>query len=170
MKLLYGHSDEVAAWVGWRIPYVAKRLTRDPAAPPFGPCQAIGVLNAANELVAGVVYHSYDQDCPSVEMSFAADTPKWLTRSLIHELMSYPFGTMGCKRVTGCTPKRAKAAREFLDAFGFKREGVVRQGFSDDDAIISGLLAREWAASRFNRAAQLQPARPVRDNRPAARR
>lgn len=151
MKLLYGHSDEVALWVGQRIPYVARRMARDPASPPFGPAQAIGVINQAGALVAGVVYHGYDPDCPSVEMSFAADTAKWLTRKLIYELMTYPFEGMGCRRVTGVTPKRAKAARAFLDAFGFKREGVVRSGFMDDDAIISGLLAKEWATHRFNR-------------------
>jgi len=150
LRLLYGHSDEVAAWVGWRIPYVAKRMARDPAT-PFGACQAIGVLNSAGELVAGVVYHSYDPDCPSVEMSFAASTRKWLTPNLIRELMGYPFNTLGCRRVTGCTPKRAREARQFLDGFGFKREGSVRQAFGDDDAIISGLLRKEWEASRFNR-------------------
>lgn len=151
MKLLYGHSDEVAIWVAQRIPYVAKRLARDPLSPPFGPAQAIGVLDAAGTLVAGVVYHGYDQDCPSVEMSFAADTPKWLTRTLICELLSYPFDGLGCRRVTGVTPKRAAAARRFIDRFGFKREGVARQAFGNDDAIISGLLAREWRQSRFSR-------------------
>lgn len=151
--MLYGHSGEVADWVGWRIPYVAKRLARDPTQPPFGPCQAIGVLNAGGDLVGGVVYHGYDPDCPSVEMSFAATTRKWLTRNLIYELMKYPFEGMGCKRVTGVTPKRAKAARDFLEDFGFKREGCVRFGFGDDHAIISGLLAKEWAESRFNRPA-----------------
>ena len=34
------------------------------------------------------------------------------------------------------TPKRAKEARRFIDVFGFKREGVVRRGFGDDDAIV----------------------------------
>lgn len=151
LRLLYGHSEEVATWVGWRIPYVAKRMTRDPTTEPFGPCQAIGVLNEAGELVAGVVYHSYDPDCPSVEMSFAATARNWLTRGLIRQLMEYPFKRLGCRRVTGCTPKRAKEARGFLDAFGFKREGSIRQAFGDDDAIISGLLAKEWETSRFNR-------------------
>jgi hypothetical protein len=32
---------------------------------------------------------------------------------------------------------------------GFKREGSIRRGFGDDNAIIYGLLAEEWAAGRF---------------------
>lgn len=150
MRLLYGHSDEVALWVGLRIPYVARRLQRDPASLPFGPCQAIGVINAAGELVAGVVYHGYDPDCPSVEMSFASSTPKWLTKNLICALLIYPFQSLGCKRVTGVTPQSATSARRFLDHFGFKREGCIRFGFGDQHAIVSGLLAKEWARSRFN--------------------
>lgn len=151
MKLLYGHSAEVADWVGRRIPYVAKRLARDPTVSPFGAAQAIGVIDAAGSLIAGVVYHGYDPDCPSIEMSFAAATAKWLTRDLICELLRYPFEGLGCRRVTACTPRRATSARRFIDRFGFKREGCVRFAFGSDHAIISGLLASEWAQSRFNR-------------------
>lgn len=149
MKLLYGHDAEVATWVGWRIPYVAKRLARAPEDPPFGPARAIGVLREDGDLVAGVVYHGYDQDCPSVEMSFAADTANWLTRPIICELLRYPFDGLGCRRITGVTPRRATSARRFLDKFGFRREGVATEGFGDDDAIISRLLKREWLATKW---------------------
>lgn len=144
MKLLYGHSTEVAAWVGWRIPYVAQRLARDPDKPPFGAASAIGVLDERGKLVAGVVYHGYDPDCPSVEMSFAASTARWLTKALVCELLRYPFEQLGCIRITGVTPRRATSARRFLDKFGFKREGLVRSAFGADDAVISGLLRTEW--------------------------
>lgn len=150
MKLLYGHSDDVIAWVGWRIPLTRKRLERDPTASPFGPAQAIGVLNAADQLVAGVVYHNYDPDCLSVELSFAADTPKWLTRKLICELLNYPFETMGLNRITGCTPDNATSALAFLERFGFKREGVAKDGFGPGvNAVVSRLLKREWVRTKW---------------------
>ncbi|HXQ10980.1 MAG TPA: GNAT family protein [Caulobacteraceae bacterium] len=82
-------------------------------------------------------------------MSFASETPRWLTRNLIRQILSYPFDQLGCQRITAITPKKARAARAFLDHFGFKREGVVRRGFGSDDAIISGLLKREWMRSRW---------------------
>jgi RimJ/RimL family protein N-acetyltransferase len=56
-----------------------------------------------------------------------------------------------CARITSQTPKRNRRARQFLQKFGFKQEGCVRLGFGDDDSIISGLLASEWACHRFNR-------------------
>lgn len=152
MKLLYGHNEEVADWVARRIPYIHRRMHESAFGMAFGPSRAIGVIDAQGVLVAGVVYHGYDPWCKSIELSFAADTRKWLTRNLIRELMGYPFDTIGVNRVTGVTPKRAKAARVFLDKFGFKREGVARSGFGEDDAIISGLLAKEWRQSKYAQA------------------
>jgi RimJ/RimL family protein N-acetyltransferase len=149
MRVLWGHSDEVSFWVGWQIPYVRRRLERDPASLPFGQCQAAGVLNNDGELIAGVVFHNYDPDCPSFEVSFAATSAKWLTRPIICELLRYPFDQIGCRRLTAVTPRKATSARRFLDKFGFRREGVATEGFGDDDAIISRLLKREWLATKW---------------------
>lgn len=150
MKLLYGHAEEVAAWVGWRIPLVAKQLARNPAAEPFGPSYAIGVLDKTNTLVAGVVYHNWNPDCQTMELSFAADTSRWLTRNLIRELLSYAFEVNGVNRVHSLTPKSYADARRFLEKFGFKREGVATDGFGPGEhAIISRLLKREWLETKW---------------------
>jgi RimJ/RimL family protein N-acetyltransferase len=82
-------------------------------------------------------------------VSFASETPRWLTRNLIRQILAYPFDQLACQRLTAITPKKARAARAFLDHFGFKREGVVRRGFGADDAIVSGLMKREWVRSRW---------------------
>lgn len=142
MRLLWGDDENVAAWVAARIPHMAGE--------GFGACVAVGVLSQAGVPLAGVVFTNYRPQTRDIEMSFAADSRRWLTRGLITGIMRYPFVQLDCQRVTGFTPKRAKAARAFLDAFGFKREGVARRGFGNDDAIISGLLRSEWDASRFN--------------------
>lgn len=152
MRLVYGEDQLVAAWVAARIPHMARWGTAD-----FGPCQAIGVAAEDGEPLAGVVYHNYRPHTRDIELSFASASPKWLTRRLIVGLMSYPFSQLDCQRVTGVTPKRSRAAREFLDKFGFKREGVIRRGFGDDDAIISGLLKHEWERSRWVRARTAEP-------------
>jgi RimJ/RimL family protein N-acetyltransferase len=150
LKLLHGHADEVAAWVGWRIPLIRKRLERDPNCKPFGPCYAIGVLDQNNTLIAGVVYHAWAPDFQSVELSFAADTPRWLTRNLICELLAYPFETLGCNRINAYTPKKNREARGFIDKFGFRREGCATDGFGPcEDAIISRLLKREWLQTKW---------------------
>lgn len=142
MRLVLGRDAEVADWVARRIPHLGSGAA-------FGPCAAIGVASEAGDLLGGVVFSNWLPACRSVEASFASDTPRWLTRRIVRAILAYPFDQLGCQRITAVTPRRAKAARRFLDAFGFKREGLVRKGFGDDDAMVSGMLKREWEGSRW---------------------
>ena len=142
MRLVLGRDAEVAAWVAARIPQMS-------GADEFGPCAAIGVESEAGKPLGGVVFSNFLPRYRSIEASFASEHPRWLTRPLIRQIMAYPFGQLRCQRITAVTPRRARAARRFLDAFGFRREGMVRKGFGDDDAVISGLLRREWDRSRW---------------------
>ncbi|HLI66322.1 MAG TPA: GNAT family protein [Caulobacteraceae bacterium] len=142
MQLVLDQSEAVAAWVAARIPQME-------GAGDFGACAAIGVAAEDGRALGGVVFHNYQPRFRNIEASFASESPRWLTRRLIGQIMAYPFDQLACQRLTAITPKKAAAARAFLDHFGFKREGVVRKGFGDDDAIVSGLLRREWRASRW---------------------
>ena len=160
MRLLLGQDRLVAEWV-------AQRIERVESGEDFGPCAAIGVINSDGVIVGGVVYNNYRERYADIELSFASDATaviydrlkagkqrnvsatRWLTRSIICGLLSYPFDQLHCQRVTGVTPRKATSARRFLDQFGFKREGCVRRGFGDDDAIISGLLRDEWLTSKW---------------------
>jgi RimJ/RimL family protein N-acetyltransferase len=73
----------------------------------------------------------------------------WADPAAIGTILRYPFTTAGCVRVTAVTPRRATSSRRFLEGLGFKREGSVRLGFGDDNAILYGLLESEWRAGRF---------------------
>jgi len=144
MRLVLGQDRDVAAWVAARIAHMG-------ASADFGPCAAIGIADEAGRALGGVVFSNFQPGFRSIEVSFAAETSRWLTRPLICGILSYPFVQLDCQRVTAVTPRGARKARSFLDRFGFKREGVVRRGFGTDDAIISGLLRTEWLASRWSR-------------------
>lgn len=151
MKILYGHDAEVTHWVCERIPHLRVRIPYFEPGQVLGPAVARGVLNDEGQLVAGVVYHSYDPFVRGIEVSCAADTPRWGNREVFRELLRYPFEVAHCIRVTAATPRKATSPRRFLEGLGFKREGSVRLGFGDDNAIIYGLLADEWASGRFCR-------------------
>ncbi len=143
MKLLVGYDAAVAAFVAERIPQVNR-------GDDFGPSTAIGVVNRRGDLVAGVIFHGFIRPYRCIEASFAADCASWLTRPLATEIMAYPFGQLKVQRVGTRTPKRNRRARDFIERFGFKREGLIRKGFGDDDMVLSGMLASEWASNRFN--------------------
>lgn len=143
MKLISGvWSPVVAQWVADQIGHGLD----------WGPCEAIGVVDKNDNLIGGVVFSNYRPDVANIEVSFAAIRANWLTPALVTGIMHYPFTQLGAARITSQTPKKNRRARQFLQKFGFKHEGTVRRGFGDDDCIISGLLAEEWACHKFNRA------------------
>lgn len=138
MRLLTGFDKEVTQWVAERIPHVRE----------FPQSVAIGVL-AGDDLVAGVVFHDYHPEYAYIEVSMAATTAKWASRSVIGAILSYPFLQLQCQRITAVTPRKSEQPRRFLEGIGFKREGVLRLGFGDDNAVIYGLLRSEWEAGKY---------------------
>jgi RimJ/RimL family protein N-acetyltransferase len=142
MRLDWNDSENVAAWVAARIPQMS-------GSADFGPCRAVGVVSSDGQPLGGVVFHNYQARFRNIEVSFASESPRWLTRRLIKNILTYPFGQLDCQRITALTPRKAASARRFLDVFGFKREGLLRKGFGTDDMVISGLLQREWLGSKW---------------------
>ena len=144
MKLLAGYDPIIAQWVGERLKHVG-------SGEAFGPCQAIGVTDdLGTEILAGAVYHGFHPEYRSIEMSFAASNPAWCQRGIVTALMSYPFGQLRCRRVTAVVAEKNRRALRLNQALGFRREGCVRRGFGNQNAIIMGMLAKEWNESKFN--------------------
>ena len=145
MRLVIGHDAAVASFVAMLIPQVQRG---------FGECAAIGVAHG-DTLLGGVVYHDFQPECRAIQLSFGAVDSRWLIgppgdrRAIVRGLLAYPFEQLRLNRVWGLTPKKNRRARAVIDGLGFKREGVARAGFGDDDAIISGLLRREWLAGPY---------------------
>lgn len=134
----------VARWVGGQIPHMSGR-------PDFGPCSAIGVVDDDGALVAGCVYHNYLPEYGGIEISCAANTSRWLTKSIIAAMLGYPFDQLGVVRVQALTPLSATRVRRFLNSLGFVDEGVARSALGPGlDVQITSLLSNEWAQSRFN--------------------
>lgn len=145
MRLVSGiWSQPVAQWV-------AEQIGRGIE---WGPCEAIGVADTQDNLIGGVVFNNYQPHFGNIEVSFASIRRDWLTPKLVAGILAYPFDQLGVRRITCLTPKRNRAARQFLKKFGFVEEGNVRGGFGDDDMIVSGLLASEWRKHKFHGKAQ----------------
>lgn len=141
MRLLFGCSDLIAAWVRARIPFM------DPEG--FGPCQAIGVVDSAGRIVGGVVFHGWNNHYRSIEMSSAADSAKWLSRRVIAGILSYPFEQLGVERLSSITRPEDKRTRHALEAIGMTYEGSGRKVFGEYDGAVYCLLKDEWRAGRF---------------------
>lgn len=142
MRLLCGFDREVGQWVADRIPHVGD-------VDDFGPFVSIGVVNDANELVAGVVYHNYLARYDHIEASFAASTPKFCTRGVVLGILSYPFEQQGCRRVSLMIPSDANRTKKFSAGIGFVREGCVREFFGPKQhGEIYGMTTKDYRKLR----------------------
>lgn len=139
MRLLYQADEAVGAWVQSRIP----NMPRLPA-----PYVGIGVVRGA-QLVAGVLYHGYVPEFGTIEVSIAADTPRWISRQRVSLILGYPFRQLGCGRVTAAIMSSNSRSIRLCEGLGFKREGLLRRGFGRDDAVVLGLLREEWERGRY---------------------
>lgn len=132
-------NDEMAAWAARRIPHVG--------AAGFGPCFAIGVVRH-RELAAVVVYHDWQQEAGTVQLSCAADTPRWATWQVVGAVLGLAFGGgfgAPVRKVWTCTPHSNERAIRFNNGIGMKREAVLRQHFAQNThAVICSILAPEW--------------------------
>lgn len=137
-------SIPMATWIGARIPHMNGG--------DFGVAVIAAMIGSEDaKPIAGIVYHNYLPQYGNIDMSVATDSPRWLTKNIISEIMRYPFKQLKVRRITVVTPaNRQTSVWRFLTKFGFRQEGRIRQGLGTKDAVIWGLLASEWASSPFN--------------------
>jgi RimJ/RimL family protein N-acetyltransferase len=137
LKLIFGQDEAVAKWVGSHIPHMGAALLKD--------FSAIGVLDAENRPVAGVIYHDFIRDYGTIQISMAATTPRWAQRGTIRALLHYPFEQLGCNKVWTATPHTNERAIRFNRGLGFRQEGVLRHQFGRGvHAVVCGLLRNEY--------------------------
>src|SRR5690349_3238467 len=129
VDLIYGRDAEVAEWVRVRTDVLT-----------FGACAAIGVA-LDGTLIAGLVYREYTGR--DIQLSIAADSPKWCTKRTLRYLLGYPFLQLKCARVTAIVAKKNKRSRTLVERLGFKLEGTIRRAFPKDHGLIYGMLREE---------------------------
>ncbi|MBP9694627.1 MAG: GNAT family N-acetyltransferase [Alphaproteobacteria bacterium] len=125
-------NDFVAAWAASHLPYVGND--------GFGPCIAMSIMDDQKRIGA-VVYHRYmGYDC---EMSIYTESPKWAQKGIIKRIFDYPFEQLNVRRVTSTIAVDNYKAQRLVQRLGFVKEGHLRLGFGDQDAILYGLLRNE---------------------------
>jgi len=135
-SLAFGFDEQVSSWVADRIPHVRGGS--------FGPCSAIGVVSG-DKLLAGIVYHDYQPDHRTIQLSMAADNPMWARRSIIAGLLHYPFEQLDCYKVWTSTPLDNDAALKVNIHIGFKREAVLAHHYGlKRHAVVCRLLNPDY--------------------------
>ena len=123
--------------------FVAAKL--DVPAADLQPCTTIGVV-LDDALIAGTVFYQYraNPHGGTIEVCFAAETPRWCTRRVLGALFAYPFRQIKVARLQAACARKNKKSRRLLEGLGFKMEGVCRRAWDGSlDAVLYSMLPEE---------------------------
>jgi len=112
----------LAEWAAARMPHVAG----------FGPCWAVGVVRR-DALAAVAVFHDYQPEGGTTQVSMAAETPRWASRPVVAAILGAAFsGRLGqpVRKVWSAMASGNARAIRFNLGIGFKREAVLRHHFA----------------------------------------
>lgn len=102
-------------------------------------CSWIASLAPDGEVRGVVVYSRFTPwNC---EMSVASNTPRFLTRELLHKAFWYPFVQCKLTRVTAVVEEGNYKALRMDLGIGFQHEGRLERWFGDKDGIILKMMA-----------------------------
>lgn len=96
------------------------------------------------QLLAVMVYHNWDPGAQVIEISGAAETPRWLTRPVLRAMYHYPFALLGCQMVVQRNSAKNHRLNSMLDRLGFTGHVIKRLRGRDEDEIVFTLTREEW--------------------------
>lgn len=128
---------EVSEWVAERITGCERG---------FGPCAALAV---GNPVCGAVVFHNYSPECGVIEMSAAAESPRWLSRPVLWAMHAYIFVDAGCQMAVMRVSEQNKRMLRIARAFGYQAHEIPRLRGRDEAEIILTLTDDDWKAGRF---------------------
>ena len=129
-------DPRIEKWVASKIPAVGDK--------GFGPCQAVGIIGKSGAAVCGIVYHDYQPQCGTVQVSFASSNPVWARKRVVAKLLYTPFVTWGVGKVWAAIPHTSDRTIRLAIALGFRKEATLRRQFGDAHAVIVGMLNHEY--------------------------
>lgn len=133
IEAVTGCDEEVADFVAQRT-----GATRG-----FGPCVGIAWMEGLT-MVAGTVYHNFYREAGVIELSSAADHPRWLTRKSLQFMFGYPFDQLGCQLVVLRMSERNERMRGIAQRFGFSETIIPRLRGRDEAEVVCCLTVEQW--------------------------
>lgn len=153
--LVFGYDVEFSNWVCNRIPW----MTYSPS------MRAIGISDGDTpdaKILAAIVYQNYmppktingKEWYNTIEVSFAAASPRFATRGTIINLLKIPFDQFKVKQVLLSIPSINDRALRFVKGIGFTSRGTVAHYYAKGvHAHVLGLHRNTFKAHFLKKAA-----------------
>lgn len=111
----------------------------------FGANICFGIL-IDGKPVGACIYNEF-REMPfgnDIRVTMVATDPRWCSRSVLRQLLSYPFITAKCTRLTSIVREGNKRAIALNVGLGFKKEGVHRRAYNGKtNALVYAMLRSE---------------------------
>jgi hypothetical protein len=112
-----------------------------------GFCRALSAVDADGRFVFVVVLSNFTSR--NIDMHTAAVAgAHWATPhafiKMFNDVFAYAFIKLRAARVTGLVKAKNLVAARFDEHLGFKREGLMREAFEDDDLLLYGFLKKDY--------------------------
>lgn len=135
MKIIYGENERVAAWATGQITKPMGSLCHT-FLPPY---TALGLADDTGRIRGAVVLTGFT----GAEIELSVYGRGCWTRRVIRAVFDALFNTMLCARVTVHVRASNREAEDLASRLGFKREGIVRRKYGNEDGILMGMLREE---------------------------
>ena len=114
----------------------------------FGHCRTAGIFDGSR-MVAGVVFHNWSPEYGVIEVSAAADDPRWARRDVLKQLLGYVFSI--AQLCVARTDEDNHRVRRLWVAFGASETIIPRLRGREAAEVVLTLPDDAWAASKLNR-------------------
>lgn len=116
----------------------------------FGaPYVTMGVFDGET-LIAVMLYNNYQPEAGVIEIHGAGLTPRWLTRTVLKAMFSYPFDQLGCQMVVMRVSEQDHRLLRILTSYGFDHVVIPRLRGRDEGERIFYLTDDTWRSNGFH--------------------
>lgn len=112
---------------------------------------SMGVFHC-DHLVAGTLYHNWQQETGVIELTSASLEKRWLTRPVINAMFELPFQRLGCQMVVLRVREDNDNMLGIARSFGFDEHFIPRLGGRDKGEHIFTFTDDQWSSSKFRKA------------------
>lgn len=115
-------------------------------------------IELEREVVGTCTLANIDRPHRRAELGFAVLRRRWGRRVVSRALppvIEFAFDRLGLHRLEADADPRNEASLRVLERLGFRREGLLRERYFQEgeaqDAVVFGLLRREWRGGELDR-------------------
>lgn len=134
---VFGRGHDVSEFVARRLGF----------ARGFDDCAAIGF---GDPIVAGVVYHNWNPEAGTIELSAASSRRDWLNKRNLGVIFEYPFRQLGCQMCVARIAEGNSVARRIWRALGADEFVIPRLRGRDEGEAIYTLTQEAWDERKPN--------------------